>query len=125
MYFLVGKEKIIKILLDHGDDINRRDRSLWTPLHFAGFEDQQKSVQFLLESGADINLVGNFTWTALDFATYLDRKKTVEAFKSHFGIIKLLTWAQENGKFPLATLHAKEISEIVYNYSFELLCMLI
>lgn len=31
-----NSEKILKLLIEYGGDVNARDRDLWTPLHAAG-----------------------------------------------------------------------------------------
>ena len=68
-----SQEKIIKLLIDYGADINETDdrgRTLLIQLCSSGlFSDSEKMVKILIDSGADINKVdGNSNNTALMYA---------------------------------------------------------
>ena len=51
-------------LLDHGANINARDRYGWTPLHSAVGRENVQAVRFLLEHGADAKARDNKGWNA-------------------------------------------------------------
>ena len=48
---------IVKFLLKHGADVNRRNKDAETPLHLAIRQDRSKVPKILLEHGADANAV--------------------------------------------------------------------
>jgi ankyrin repeat protein len=58
--------KYIKYFLLHGADVNEKDESGWTPIHYAS--DNLEVVVFLVSKGADVNAKGNMGWTPLDMA---------------------------------------------------------
>ena len=43
-----NSDKILKLLLEYGGNVNARDRDLWTPLHAAGKTRIQSSVRRIL-----------------------------------------------------------------------------
>ena len=48
---------ILRMIMDHGFDINRRDDWGRTPLMWAAERAPLETVQFLLDSGADVNII--------------------------------------------------------------------
>ena len=70
-----GASEIVKVLLNHGANINVRDASGWTPLMVASCEcgaatppDTRDAVKVLLDRGADPNLQNNQGRSALMIA---------------------------------------------------------
>jgi len=76
---------VIKLLIDHGSDVNARsgwiwdplqstrgrvDSEGWTPLHHAMEWGSVEGVQLLLDHGADANKPDGDHWTALHLAAY-------------------------------------------------------
>ena len=59
-----GDIKMVKVLLDHGADIEARDLSGTTPLHISA-RCNLETTKFLIERGADINAIDNEGNTAL------------------------------------------------------------
>ena len=49
-----GHVGVAGTLLDYGAHIDRRDRDLWTPLHFAVKMEQREMVEFLVKKGAPL-----------------------------------------------------------------------
>ncbi len=61
----------VKFLLEHGANINARDRDGWTPILDAGYVNQRGMVRFLYRRGADRSMdrVGaNNTYLSMDQA---------------------------------------------------------
>ncbi|KAH3846671.1 protein phosphatase 1 regulatory subunit 27-like isoform X1 [Dreissena polymorpha] len=54
---LDGNEAAVRLLVNHGADVNKQDKDSWTPLHAACAEGHADIVQFLLENGADKNIL--------------------------------------------------------------------
>ena len=74
-----GKREIVKLLIDHGAEINAKDdwkgnmtrpdgTEGWTPLIFAADSDHEAVVKILIEKGADVNIKTKSGLTALSFA---------------------------------------------------------
>lgn len=58
----------IKILIDHGADVNNNDPRCGTPLHLAADRKNIDHVKTLLECGADVKLVNKEKLTALEYS---------------------------------------------------------
>ncbi|KAI9748141.1 MAG: hypothetical protein M4579_007306, partial [Chaenotheca gracillima] len=54
-----GQERIVRLLLEHGADVNARSAHDYTALWLASCEGYEQIVQLLLEYGADANAVAN------------------------------------------------------------------
>ncbi|KAL6803985.1 ankyrin repeat-containing domain protein [Trichoderma sp. SZMC 28012] len=74
----------MKLLIDHGAEINQQDLWRQTPLFRACYGGKQDAVKWLLENGADVECADRFRTSALAIAVWNDRE----------GIVKLLL---ENG----------------------------
>lgn len=61
----LSNESLVKLLLEHGADVNARTVHGSTALHFAR---EEKIIQLLLDKGADINARGDKGMTPLHFA---------------------------------------------------------
>ncbi|KAI9671036.1 MAG: hypothetical protein M1831_005121 [Alyxoria varia] len=104
---------VVDALLQHGVDINCRDRDGWTPLHHAAFLGQEAMVLKLLQNSADVTLIdrnretplaraadGGSTAAArilLDHGSPLDTRNNLgqtpahnAASKNHHGILRIL-----------------------------------
>ncbi|XP_059146214.1 ankyrin repeat and SOCS box protein 8-like isoform X2 [Physella acuta] len=73
-------EECVKVLLDHGADINKGDGNMDTALHWACYKNNPGCVRVLLEYGANINAVDYNNDTPLSWA----------ARKGNFDSIKIL-----------------------------------
>ena len=60
--------RVIRLLLEHGEDINGQDHMGRTPLHWASFNRVPEAVRVLLEHGADVEAKDNEGETALQLA---------------------------------------------------------
>lgn len=73
---------IVETLIKKGSDVNRKDRSGWTPLHFAAQEGDADVAWLLLSAGADANSQddhGNTPlWTAISNLRSHNRTKLIE-----------------------------------------------
>ena len=69
MMATLGHIDIIKLLLEHGADLNTVGQD-GTALHLAVWEDQEEIVQFVLDQGMDPNATSGSGETALMAAAY-------------------------------------------------------
>jgi hypothetical protein len=60
---------ILRLLLEHGADINMPNQIGWTPLHRASGDGSLEVVRLLLEHGANVDLKDNWGRTALEVAS--------------------------------------------------------
>ena len=66
-----GSEEILSILIDFGDDINKKTfRDKETPLHLAVRKNNFKTTAYLIENHADLNKKNKDDLTALHLASY-------------------------------------------------------
>ena len=74
---------VLRLLLDHGVDINMQNRSGWTPLHLASHYRALEVVRLLLEHGADVEVKDNDGQTALQVALLEGYVDVVELLRKH------------------------------------------
>ena len=74
---------VIRLLLEHGADINAQDGLYGTPLHGASTFGRLETVRLLLEHGADVEVKDNDGKTALQVAAYNGHDKVVELLREH------------------------------------------
>lgn len=72
-----GKVEVIKYLLTHGADINRRKKSGATALMLAANSNNEDAVNILLESGAEPNIRDKMENTALIFAVMRENQSII------------------------------------------------
>jgi uncharacterized protein len=71
----LGFTKLMTFLIDHGIDVDMRDKNGYTALHFAAMHNSHESAAILLEAGADVEIVNVLGKTAAEIASagFLDR----------------------------------------------------
>lgn len=69
---------IVKILLDHGTDVNALDGQGWTPLHHAGWLGRPEMVSLLLQNHADPKIKDRYLETPLSRTAERGHSKVVE-----------------------------------------------
>ena len=60
----------MRILINHGANVNARDDDQWTALHYAAMRSNIDGINLLLDKGADIHLVDNNNATPLMLTCY-------------------------------------------------------
>ena len=63
-----GRTDVVKVLIDNGADVNAKDDSGDTPLHWAAFTGARKITRMLIAAGADVNAKDSEGWTPLHMA---------------------------------------------------------
>jgi hypothetical protein len=74
---------ILRLLLQHGADINAQNQGGRTSLHLASFFGALEVVHLLLEHGADVEVKNNDGKTALQFAAKQGHDKIVKFLREH------------------------------------------
>ena len=78
-----GNAEIMRVLLDHGADINIRDRQGRTSISWAAQYGFKESLKLFLERGADITIKDNEGQTPLDWAVTMGNNEAAEILKAH------------------------------------------
>ncbi|XP_066904650.1 serine/threonine-protein phosphatase 6 regulatory ankyrin repeat subunit A-like, partial [Halyomorpha halys] len=78
-----GKLNIVKILLDHGDIIDRKGNYSRTPLHVAALSGNENIVDFLLERNASLNIKDTYNYTPIHLAVSSGKFKVVKTLLDH------------------------------------------
>ena len=63
-----GNIDAVKQHLASGTDVNAKDKSGWTPLHWAASKVHNKTAKLLIKEGADVNAVNKDGQSPLDYA---------------------------------------------------------
>ena len=64
----LGNNEAVKQHLAAGTDVNAKDESGWTPLHWATSKVHNKTTKLLIKEGADVNALNNHGLSPLDYA---------------------------------------------------------
>jgi hypothetical protein len=64
----LGNNEAVKQHLTAGTDVNVKDESGWTPLHWAASKVHNKTAKLLIKEGADVNVVNIDGLSPLDYA---------------------------------------------------------
>ncbi|GIX72032.1 hypothetical protein CEXT_456891 [Caerostris extrusa] len=65
-----GHKNIVKILIEKGADIDKKDDAGSTPLHLAAGRDHGDVVQLLISKGADVHAEDSSKSTTLHFCCF-------------------------------------------------------
>ena len=62
------RRRCFALLLDRGAEVNGKDNSGWTPLHYAAWDGHADVAALLLDRGAEVNVKTIDGWTPLHYA---------------------------------------------------------
>jgi len=105
-----GHEKIVRLLLDNGAQINSRNDTGKTPLIVAATHGHADIVKILLKNGADVNMQTKDGTTAIFMASFTDHKDIVELLIKGGANIFLKI---DEGKSPLAAAEHQNNTDII------------
>lgn len=73
-----GHLNIVKLLIEHGADINHHTKNVSTPVRAACFDGRLDIIRYLMDHGADINLANGYNNTCLMITSYKGHADVVE-----------------------------------------------
>ncbi len=109
LIFEGGNTAIVKLLLEHGAEVNVRDKKGLTPLHYAAMEGNLETVKLLLKQGANPNTISQRGESPTHLATLQQHFEITDAiFSKDAKITPLAETADDN--FASAVNYLSEIS---------------
>ena len=78
-------KEVAELLIAEGPDVNAKDRTEWTPLHYAACRGNKEVVELLIANGADVNAKDGGGDTPLDEAIKYDNPETADLLRKHGG----------------------------------------
>lgn len=78
-----GKVEIMDFLIKNGADLNMKDESGWSLLHYAARRNNGKALAVLLKAGANVNIKNNEGETPLHIASQGKRFSAVRVLLKH------------------------------------------
>jgi cytohesin len=102
---------VLKVLLDHGADVNAADRWGWALLHFTAWDGNGDMTRMLLDKGANPNIVERTEGrTPLHYAAQRGKKTQAEMLLAHGANMDTRGWY---GKTPLSLAKEGDHTEII------------
>ena len=80
-FFNSGKEKVVRVLLRNGADVNSRERDEWTPLHLVAQNGSVQIAEILIQNNATVDAQNKLGKSSLHLAAYFG-KSSLRFFKS-------------------------------------------
>ena len=74
---LCNKTDVIRLLLQNGADVNKRDRLGNTPVHYAAMMNYTEAIAMLMRHGASINITNNRGEKPIDLARRFKKEAAV------------------------------------------------
>jgi ankyrin repeat protein len=71
------------VLIDHGADVNARQRHHYTPIHFSAENGHLGITKLLLERGADIDALNGFGQTPYQLSLIGGHRETADLLREH------------------------------------------
>ena len=85
----------VRLLVDHGADVNALDCTQSTPLHLASLQGVLEAVQILMKHGADVNAQNETNSTPLHGASLLGDVQIVQLLIDHGADVNAKDWNQQ------------------------------
>ena len=104
-----GNAEIVKLLLEHGAEVDAKNKYGESALHVAARSGNAEIVELLLTHGADLTLSNNANFTALDIACESNSQQSIYFLTSHISIQlgKAVAEGNEDKHNKLIDLHNK------------------
>ena len=115
----VGKDKIVKCLVNAGANVNSKNVNGHTPLMFAVYHSNINIVSFLIENGACVNAINNYNYSPLTIAFEGDNEKIFKELIKADGDINffLKKWNNVNSIIDLGVSSLNTKKHEMYYYA--------
>jgi len=115
----VGKDKIVKCLVNAGANVNSKNVNGHTPLMFAVYHSNINIVSFLIENGACVNAINNYNYSPLTIAFEGDNEKNFKELIKAGGNINffLKKWNNVNSIIDLGVSSLNTKKHEMYYYA--------
>ncbi|MCH2245520.1 MAG: ankyrin repeat domain-containing protein [Crocosphaera sp.] len=113
---LAENKEMLELLINHGADVNAKDKSGITPLHHGVSIANKEIVQLLINHGADVNAKDDYVRTPLNFGVSIANKEIVQLLINHGADVNA---KDKSGITPLhdaVFAENKEIVELLINH---------
>ncbi|EAX88417.1 hypothetical protein TVAG_231630 [Trichomonas vaginalis G3] len=108
---------LIEYFLSHGVNINEKNESGKTALHYAAYYNCKESVEVLISHGANIKEKDEYVKTALHSAAYCNSKETAEILISHgININEKKNKSGETALHSAAYCNSKDAAEVLISH---------
>ncbi|MCC6003801.1 MAG: ankyrin repeat domain-containing protein [Thermofilum sp.] len=87
----LGHVDVVRLLLEHGAEVNARNKYGETPLHRAAAYGRADAARLLLEHGADVNARDEYGWTPLHVAALQGRADVARLLLEHGADVNVRT----------------------------------
>ena len=78
-----GRLEISRLLIDHGADVNERNKEHWNPLYVSILGEHLDIVKLLLERGADMHAPSGEGITPYQLSSLAGNKAMADLFREH------------------------------------------
>ena len=109
-------QETVNILLNHGVDVNAKNKYDATPLHYAARENAHETVEALLNKGADVNAKNVYGDTPLHDAAWNNAREVVEVLLSQRANVNARNKDDETPLHTAQSNNALEVAKILQRY---------
>ena len=109
-------QETVNILLNHGVDVNAKNKYDATPLHYAARENAHETVEALLNKGADVNAKNVYGDTPLHDAAWNNAREVVEVLLSQRANVNARNKDDETPLHTAQSNNALEVAKILRRY---------
>lgn len=111
-----GHLSIVKLLIQHGANVNHQTQTDSTPLRAACFEGRLDVVEYLVSHGADLNIANAFNNTCLMIASFKGHTSVVEFLLKNGALVNERAMCQATALHYASEMGHYEICRVLLEY---------